>query len=99
MPEDWKSGLEALAAVKTSVHEDSNKEIVITVRKRVDTITVRLSYMYSANAFRVEVLIMFPSKDSVQSRSSKTTSKPSSSLTGLALPCPVQTLLKNRFRI
>lgn len=42
--EDWTKGLEVVATVKSTGDEDdeeSDKEIVITLRKRIDSITVR----------------------------------------------------------
>lgn len=42
--EDWTTGLEVVATVKTVGNEDdedSDKEIVITLRKRIDSIKVR----------------------------------------------------------
>lgn len=38
--EDWKSGLEVVAAVKSEDEDEGDNEIVITLRKRIDSITV-----------------------------------------------------------
>lgn len=44
---DWASGLEASAHVSGS--DEDNKELVITIRKRVQTITVRGAHPLSNN--------------------------------------------------
>lgn len=41
IPNDWRSGLEVVATIKSSGEEDDEeKQIVITLRKRIDAITV-----------------------------------------------------------
>jgi hypothetical protein len=42
--EEWKSGLEVVAAVKGGVDDEDSHEITITFRKRIDSITVRLTF-------------------------------------------------------
>lgn len=46
-PDNWKSGLEVVAAVKSE--DEDEGQIVITLRKRIDSITVRadhISFIY-----------------------------------------------------
>ena len=38
--EAWIAGLEVVAAVKSGDEDESDNEIVITLRKRIDSITV-----------------------------------------------------------
>lgn len=40
VPEEHKAGLEIAATVKQNEDDESEKEIVVTLRKRIDTITV-----------------------------------------------------------
>ncbi|EDN09761.1 predicted protein [Histoplasma mississippiense (nom. inval.)] len=42
VPEEHKAGLEIAATVKQNEDDESEKEIVVTLRKRIDTITQRL---------------------------------------------------------
>ncbi|EEH02958.1 conserved hypothetical protein [Histoplasma capsulatum G186AR] len=42
VPEEHKAGLEIAATVKQNEDDESDKEIVVTLRKRIDTITQRL---------------------------------------------------------
>lgn len=37
---DWKSGLEVVAAVKSEDEDEDDGQIVVTLRKRIDSITV-----------------------------------------------------------
>ncbi|KAG5288042.1 hypothetical protein I7I48_10114 [Histoplasma ohiense] len=42
VPEEHKAGLEIAATVKQNEDDESDKEIIVTLRKRIDTITQRL---------------------------------------------------------